>query len=166
MYAAPDQKAMRIGKLLAEEIVPIFGVPEALLSDHGTNLLSCLMQDVCKLLGIKKLNTTAHHPQCNGMVERFSRTFKTMLRKHGSKFGMQWDTYLSSVLWAYSNMPHSSTGKKPSFLLFGLDCHHPIQAATLLARSLHATEVTDYREELVLNLSSARTTAAKTIFKP
>ena len=40
----------------------MFGVPEALLSDGGTNLLSSLMQDVCKLLGMKKLNTTTHHP--------------------------------------------------------------------------------------------------------
>ena len=165
VYATPDQKAMRIAKLLAEEIVPMFGVPEALLSDRGTNLLSCLMQDVCKLLGIKKLNTTAHHPQCNGMVERFNRTLKTMLRKHVSKFGMQWDTYLSGALWAYRNTPHSSTGEKPSFLLFGLDCRHPTEAATLPTTSPNATEVTDYREELVLNLSSARALAAKTISK-
>ncbi len=27
-------------KLLAEEVVPLFGVPEALLTDRGTNLLS------------------------------------------------------------------------------------------------------------------------------
>jgi transposase InsO family protein len=30
------------------------------------------MMDVCELLGVKKLNTTAYHPQCNGMVERFN----------------------------------------------------------------------------------------------
>jgi len=42
VYAAPDQKAVKLAKLLAEEIVPLFGVPEALLSDHGINLLSCL----------------------------------------------------------------------------------------------------------------------------
>ena len=143
----------------------MFGVPEALLSDRGTNLLSCLMQDVCKLLGIKKLNTTAHHPQCNGMVERFNRTLKTMLRKHVSRFGMQWDTYLSGVLWAYRNTPHSSTGEKPSFLLFGFDCRHPTEAATLPTKSFNATEITDYREELVLNLSSARALAAKSISK-
>ena len=56
----------------------MFGVPEALLTDWGTNLLSCLMQGVCSLLGMKKINTTAYHPQCNGMVERFNRTLKTM----------------------------------------------------------------------------------------
>jgi len=76
--AAPDQKAVKIAKLLEEEIAPMFGVPEALLSDCGTNLLSCLMQDVYKPLGVKKLNTTAHHPLCNGMVERFNHTLKTM----------------------------------------------------------------------------------------
>ena len=61
VYAAPDQKATRPAKILVNEIVPMFGIPDTLLSDHGTNLLSCLMQDVCKLLGMKKLNTTAHH---------------------------------------------------------------------------------------------------------
>jgi transposase InsO family protein len=47
-------------------------VPEALLSDRGTNLLSHLMRDVCRLLGIEKYNTTAYHPQCNGLNERFN----------------------------------------------------------------------------------------------
>ena len=64
--------AIRIVKLLTEQIVPFFGVPDTLLSDRGTNLLSHLMLDACKLLGIKKLNTTAYHPQCDGMVEHFN----------------------------------------------------------------------------------------------
>jgi len=150
-YAIPDQKTERIAKLLAQEIVPMFRVPEALLSDRGTNLLSFLMQDVCKLLGIKTLKTTAHHPQCNGMVERFNHTLKTMLRKHVSKFGVQWDTYLSGVLFAYRNTPHSSTGEKPSFLLYGFDCRHPSQAATLPAKPISLTDVNDYREQLILH---------------
>ena len=49
VFPAPDQKAKRIAELLVKEIVPVFDVPKALLSDRGTNLLSCLMQDVCKL---------------------------------------------------------------------------------------------------------------------
>ena len=84
----------------------------------------------------KKLNTTAYHPQCDGMVERFNRTLKTMLRKHAAKFGSQWDRYLSGVLWAYRNTPHESTGEKPSYLLFGIDCRTPTEAAYLL---LHYT---------------------------
>ena len=48
VYAAPDQKATRLAKVLLKEIVPMFGIPEALLSDCGTKLLSLLMQDVCR----------------------------------------------------------------------------------------------------------------------
>ena len=135
VYPTPDQKTERIARLLVEEIVPCFGVPEAVLSDRGTNILSFLMKDICRLLGIEKLNTTASHPQCNGVVERFNRTLKSMLRKQAVKFGMQWDKYLSGVLWAYRNTPHSTTGEKPSFLLFGFDCRSPTEAALFPAKS-------------------------------
>ena len=148
-FPMPDQKAKRIAEVLVNEVVPVFGVPEALLSDRGTNLLSHLMLDVCRLLGIKKLNTTAHHPQCHGMVERFNRTIKTMLRKHAAKFGSQWDRYISGALWAYR------TGEKPSFLLLGTDCRTPTEAALLPRHDLEATKVSDYREEVILSLSTA-----------
>ena len=49
----------------------MFGVLEALLSDRGTTLLLRLIRDVYKLLGIKKLYTTAHDPQCIDMLIEF-----------------------------------------------------------------------------------------------
>ena len=91
IYAVPGQKALRIACLLVEEVIPNFGVPESLLSDRGTNFLSNLILDLCKMLGISKLNTTAYHPQCDGAVERFNRTLKSILRKHAARFGSQWD---------------------------------------------------------------------------
>ena len=57
------------------------------------------------------------------------------------------------------------TGEKPLFLLFGFDCRHLTEAATLPIKPLNTTEVTDYREEMVLNVSSARTLAPKFILK-
>ena len=61
VFLVPDQKAVCIVRLFAKELVPVFGVPEALLTDCGTGLLAHLMKDVCRLLGTKKLNTTAYH---------------------------------------------------------------------------------------------------------
>ena len=72
-FPVPDQKTERIARLLVEEVIPCFGVPEVLLSDRGTNLLSHLMLDMCKMMGIDKINTTAYHPQCDGAVERFRK---------------------------------------------------------------------------------------------
>ena len=166
VFPVPDQKAERLVRLLCEEIVPMFGVPEVLLSDRGANLLSHLMTDVCTLLGVEKLNTTSYHPECDGMVERFNRTLKTMLCKQASQYGVQWDNHLAGLLWAYRNTPHDSTGEKPSFLMFGWDCRSPTEAALLpVDEVVQFTTVADYREELVCTLSSARQTALESIRK-
>ena len=148
VYPAPDQKAVRIARLLADEILPMFGVPEALLSDRGTNMLANVVQDVCQLLGITKLNTTAYHPQCDGMVECFNWTLKNMLRKHAVKLNNQWDRYLPGVLWAYQNKPHDVTKEKPSHLLYGHDCRSPTEAAFLPVETQGYIDSMEYREEV------------------
>ena len=155
IFTAPDQKATRLAHLLTKEIILVFGVPDALLSNRGTNFLSLIMRDVCELLGTTKLNTTAHQPQYNGMVEWMNRMLKAMLRKHTAKFGKQWDQCLPGVLWAYQNTPNDSTLEKPSFLLFGVDLRSPIEAALLPPHDLEGANLSDFREELMLSLSSA-----------
>ena len=82
VFPIPDQKAEHIAHLLVEDFFCTRGY--LIRPRDKLNLLSFLMRDICKLLGIKKLNTTvstASHPQCNGAVEKFNRTFKSMLKK-------------------------------------------------------------------------------------
>jgi len=117
------------------------------------------------MLGINKLNTTAYHPQCDGMVERFNKTLKSMLCKHAARFGPQWDNYLSAVLWAHCNTPHESTGEKPSFLLFGTDLRGPTDAAYQNPSTLVPGTAENYKEEVIMSLSSARALAAENIEK-
>ena len=163
VFPIPDQKTVRIVYIVVKEIIPVCGVPEALLSDRGTNLLSYLMKDICQLLEIKKLNTTAYHPQCDGLTERFNRTLKTMLRKHADQHGTQWDQYLHGVLWAYRNTPHESTGEKPSFLLYGWDCRYPAEAAFLPEIQVDPTDLNEYRQQLIKVLTQARELAVQQI---
>ena len=70
-------------------------------------------------------------------------------------------TTIHGVVWAYRNTPHSSTGEKPSYLPFGMDCRTPTEAALLPHKPLRTTEISDYREEMVIALSSARALAMK-----
>jgi len=49
------------------------------------------MIDVYKQLDIKKANTTAYHPQTDGLVERFQRTLTDMLAKCVQRSGKDWD---------------------------------------------------------------------------
>ena len=105
--------------------------------------------------GIHKLNTTAYHLQCNGIVERFNHTLKGMLRAHAAWFGSQWDIMLPGMLFAYRNTPHESTGEKPSFLTFGVDHRTPPDAARMPNGPLLPTTLSDYWEQLMSSLSSA-----------
>ena len=52
--------------------------------------------------------------------------------------------------------------EKAFLLLYGFDCRHPTEAALLPPKTLGPTDVSDYREELILSLSSARALANKT----
>jgi transposase InsO family protein len=73
VFPVRDQTAPTIAKLLVEKIICCHGVPNRLLSDIGANFLSNLLKEGYSLMGIKKLNTTAYHPQTDGLVERFNK---------------------------------------------------------------------------------------------
>lgn len=51
--------------------------------------------------GVKKVSTTACHPQCDGLVERFNRSLIDMLSKTVEAHGQDWDERFSFVLFAY-----------------------------------------------------------------
>ena len=45
-------------------------------------VLSSWVVDLTKLIGSRRIRTTAYHPQSNGLVERFHRQLKSSLRAH------------------------------------------------------------------------------------
>ena len=81
-----------------------------------------------------------------------------MLQKQAVKHGTQWDQYIHGVVWAYQNIPHSSTGKKPSlsYYLVWTVVLQQKQPSYHPAKPLRTTEISEYREEMVITLSSAR----------
>lgn len=101
------------------------GVPGEILSDRGANFLSKLMSELYNLMGIHKANTTAYHPQSNGLVERFHCTLTNMLAKTVERHGKDWDERLPYVLYAYRASLQTSTRESPFFLLYGRDSRLP-----------------------------------------
>lgn len=102
------------------------GFSREILTDQGTNFMSTLLQQVYKLLGIRSLRTTAYHPQTDGLTERFNQTLKQMLRKFVSDSGKDWDQWLPYLLFAYREVPQSSTGFSPFELLYGHEVRGPL----------------------------------------
>ena len=98
VFPTKDQTALTVAQLLVREVIPRHGIPRQLLSDRGSVFLSKLMMEIYKLLGVKKVNTTAYHPQCDGVVERFNRSLIDMLSKTVQTHGQDWDEKLPFIL--------------------------------------------------------------------
>jgi len=58
--------APTVAQAFVECYVCLHGIPESILTDCGTNFLSDIFTNMCKLLDIKKSKTTPCHPQTNG----------------------------------------------------------------------------------------------------
>ena len=86
------------------------------------------MKELVKLLGIHQTNTTAYHPQTDGLVEHFNRTLITMLAKTAKKEGCDWDIHIPYVLYAYRSSEQQSTRESPFFLLYGRDPQLPTES--------------------------------------
>jgi len=61
-----QQDAMTTAKAFVEEFVLKFGIPQMILIDQGSNFMSEVFANICKLLKIKKIKCTSYHPQSNG----------------------------------------------------------------------------------------------------
>ena len=91
VFATSNQSAYTIAKLLVEKIVSRHGVPSQQLSDCGGAFLSKLLKEIRALLGFHKVNTSAYHPQTDGLVEIFNRTLIDTLAKTAQLNGKNWD---------------------------------------------------------------------------
>ena len=85
------------------------------------------MEEVCRLLSIRRLTTTPYHPICNGLVERFKSTLKKMPRRLCNEQPHQWHRFVNPLLFAYREAPQEATGFSPFELLYVRTVRGPVQ---------------------------------------
>ena len=120
------------------------GVPDEVLSDQGTQFTGDLMKEVGRLLAINNwprhhITLNVYHPQCNGLVERFNGTVKTMLKRMCSERPQDWDRYMDALLFAYPEAPQESLGFAPFGILYGRSVKGPLR----ILRQLWTRELSD-----------------------
>ena len=104
--------------ILYEQFISVFGAPAKLLSDHGVNFTSTLVEELCSAFGIQKCRTTAYHMQYNGQVERFHQTLFRMIEKLAMDKKAQWEQHLPELLQAYNSTQSAVMGYSPHYLMF------------------------------------------------
>ena len=114
---------------IAEELIKMFsrvGIPREILTDQRSNFTSQLLSEVYRLLHIQPIRTSPYHPQTDGLVERFNQTLKAMLRRTANEEGKDWDKWVPYLLFAYREVPQSSTRFSPFELVYGHQVKGPL----------------------------------------
>ncbi len=99
---------------LLSDVIPRYGVFNELVTDQGVQFISRSFQDFCKNLGIKHKTTSPFHPQTDGMVEKFNRTFLNMVRNYVSENQTDWSSHVPLLLYSYRTAVHDSIGVSPA----------------------------------------------------
>ena len=72
--SAAEFTAEGTSDILVNKYIPLWGCPASLLSDNGLQFCSKLSLSVHKFLAMRKIATSAYHPNGNGGVERVNHT--------------------------------------------------------------------------------------------
>ena len=75
-----DITAVTVARAFIGSWIARFGVPSTVSTDRGRQFDSMLWTELMRLLGSKRIRTTAYHPSSNGLVERFHRQLKASLK--------------------------------------------------------------------------------------
>ena len=113
-----NHTAYNTAGVLYNNFFSVFGFPQKLMSDQGTEFTRDVITAMCKLLGIEKIRTTRYHPQTNGSAERVHQTLQRMIGKLDPEKCWKWPKHIGSVLIAYNATRSQVTGYSPYFLMF------------------------------------------------
>ena len=141
-FPCANQTAKQVARKLWDNVFCVYGFPERIHSDQGTNFESRLIAELLRLAGVAKSHTTAYHPMGNGGTERFNRTLGSMLRTLPLKEKSQWPQQIQTLTFAYNATAHETTGYAPFFLMFGRVPRLPVDV--LFKQVLNDPAVADY----------------------
>ena len=118
-FVTNNHTARTTARVLYNNFFSIFGFPQKLMSDQGTEFTGDVIAAMCKLLGIEKIRTTPYHLQTNGSAERVHQTLQRMISKLDPEKCRKWPEHIGSVLIAYNATWSQVTSYSPYFLMFG-----------------------------------------------
>ncbi|KAJ2937652.1 hypothetical protein O0L34_g19327 [Tuta absoluta] len=117
-----DMTAETVAQALVSGWISRFGCPMDIVSDRGRQFESALFKNLSQLVGFQHRRTTAYHPACNGLVERFHRQLKAAITCHSTS---NWVEALPLVLLGVRSAVKEDLQTSSAELLYGVPLRLP-----------------------------------------
>ena len=137
-----NHTARTTARVLYNNYFSVFGFPQHLMSDQGTEFCGKVIAAMCSLLGIEKIRTTPYHPQTNGSAERVHQMLQRMIGKLDPEKRQKWPAHIGSIIIAYNSTRSLVTRYSPYYLMFGrrprlpIDLLFPTRRTQTLTRTI------------------------------
>ena len=115
-----------VAKALYKRWITVFGSPESIHSDRGTEFENEVIRDLCTLFNIRKSKSSPYYPKGNSMIERTFKTVKDMLYASMRSCGRNWTEVIPAVEMALRSCQHNETKFSPYEVVFGRKMTTPL----------------------------------------
>jgi len=135
-YPCPDATAETTAKTLHGDHMLENGFPVNIICDNGPAFRAKLSSELDRRVGVRRLFTTAYHPQSNGKIERPHRIFGYSMRIYVNPTQTDWDERLKPIVYATRTTVPEDSPYCPYTLWFGRE---PVTPIGLLSGEFDAT---------------------------
>ena len=157
-----EATSLTIADAFTKNFICIYGAPQAILTDQGSNFLTSLMRNLARKFHIKQYHTTAYHPQSNGSIERSHHVLIEYLKTQIDKES-NWDDYIDLAMFSYNTSMHESIKFSPYELVFGRLARLP-SSSTVIEENIDPT-YHEYLTNLFNRLSDTQEEARQHLIK-
>ncbi|KAJ4430510.1 hypothetical protein ANN_19098 [Periplaneta americana] len=116
--AHQDEVQKQVEIMLKQDIIKPSQSP-GIFHYQGSQFMSKVFHEICKILKIDKIHTSAYHSESNGSLERAHKVLVEYLRCYCTKKQDEWDKWLPFAVFTYNTTPHSSTKIYPYEVMYG-----------------------------------------------
>ena len=121
----PNQQAKPVAKALVDKWFYAYGIPTRIHRNQGKGFENNIIEQLCKIYGVKQSTTTPYNPHGNSPCKRLNHTLQNLLKTLPKDQKPNWPAHLSALVFVYNATPHSTTGYQPYQLMFGCKAQTP-----------------------------------------
>lgn len=160
-YPLQRKDTETVAQKFVENFILRHGVPNTILTDQGTEFMSSIFSEICKLLNITKLQSTAYHHETIGALENTHKNLGAFLRIQCESNKQDWSSWLPYWCIAFNTSVHTETKYTPYELVFGKLCTLPSNLHNASVEALYNYD--SYPLQLKFRIQKAQSDARENI---